>query len=502
MAAAFDLTANGMLKPPYPQPSADSMVRTIPPSLLKAVGWVESNWRQFTPQGGPLVSFDFGYGIMQITSGMAGAFGKVDGDLDTETQSRIASDYVYNIAYGARLLAYKWQSVPQVGNGDPRIVENWYYALWAYNGWGWVNNPNNPRFRRIGTPATNPTTFPYQERVLYLVAHPPKDSDGNPLWRPVNITLPARKSVGRQPGPLPLTSRHRQDPPRLSAVYSPSPLRTFSPGSSQMVTVRLVNTGIQPWFPSGPSAIRLGYHLLTAGANVWRPFSPYTDGILAFGQGTVSLNRSVLPGESDTVRIQVIAPTTPGTYKLAWDLEQGAGAWFSSTGVPVRALKLRVLQPGRSQVSSPAPTATPTSPSTTNMRYVADTSVPDGSTLHVRQRFVKGWLVFNSGRLAWPDGSTLQHVSGPAFGARSVPVPPVRACRSANLMVNMSAPAKAGNFTGSWQMRDANGKPFGDRLTVAVTVKRVGTGTPTPTPSRPPPPPSRPTPTPTATPVG
>jgi len=47
--------------------------------LLKAVGWVESGWRQFDNAGRPLVAPDFGYGIMQITSGMPGAFGNVTG---------------------------------------------------------------------------------------------------------------------------------------------------------------------------------------------------------------------------------------------------------------------------------------------------------------------------------------------------------------------------------------------------------------------------------------
>ena len=47
-----------------------------PPTLLKAIGWIESSISQtdwYTLSGGvgpALVSFDCGYGIMQITSGM------------------------------------------------------------------------------------------------------------------------------------------------------------------------------------------------------------------------------------------------------------------------------------------------------------------------------------------------------------------------------------------------------------------------------------------------
>jgi hypothetical protein len=153
VGAAFDLTGIGILPPGYPPLPPESGVHTIPAVLLKAIGWVESGWHQFTPQGTPLVSFDFGYGIMQVTSGMAGAFGNVDGDLDPGVQSAIASSYRYNIDFGAGILATKWSTTPRIGDGNPSVLENWYYALWAYNGWGWVNNPNNPRFTRIGTPA-------------------------------------------------------------------------------------------------------------------------------------------------------------------------------------------------------------------------------------------------------------------------------------------------------------------------------------------------------------
>lgn len=504
LASAFDLAANGLLPASYPQLPAETGVRAIPPSVLKAIGWVESRWRQFTPQGRPLVSFDFGYGVMQVTSGMAGAFGSVDGTLDPEMQSQIASDYVYNIAYGAQMLARKWTAAPRVGNGDPAVVENWYYALWAYNGWGWVNNPNNPRFTRQGTPASNPSNFPYQERVLYLVAHPPRDRDGNPLWQPVPVTLPDRRLIGTQPAPLSLARTHRQEAPQLSAVYAASSLSPLQPLATRHMQVRIVDSGTEPWAATGSSAVSLAYHLFTSHGNPWKPFSPFTNGVVAFGQGVAPLPRSLLPGQSATIDATIQAPGNPGTYRVAWDLQQGASTWFSQEGVLPRAETLQVLAPGQALNSAPMATPTPTPEAQDDLRYLADTSVPDGSELPPRHWFLKGWLVFNNGRRSWGQGWALHLISGRPFAARTIAVPLTPPCHSATIVAALRSPSRPGSYTSVWRMEDAHGHAFGDRLTVVVGVRAAGVP---PTPGAPASPTPRPGPTPagptaTATPVG
>jgi hypothetical protein len=500
IAAAFDLAANGQLSAPYPQLPASAGIHTIPPSVLAAVGWVESNWRQFTPQGRPLVSFDFGYGIMQITSGMAGAFGSVEGSIDPTTQSMIASSYAYNIAYGARMLAQKWASTPRIATGDPTIVEDWYYALWAYNGWGWVNNPNNPRFSRTGTPATNPSGFPYQERVLYLVAHPPKDADGNPLWQPVSVTLPSPKVIGKKPGPIvTLDSTHRQRPLPLAATYKPGVLGTLSPGARATVAVKLTNTGTQVWPAVGPASVTLTYHVFTMSGNPFKSFSPFSTGVLAFGQGALPLGKAVLPGASITVRETVQAPQAPGQYRIVWDLEEGVEQWFSGLGALPRVERLNVIRTGS---PTPRPTASPTStpPPREQLLYVADTSIPDGSAVNPREVFSKGWLVFNAGTVTWGSGYVLRHVSGATYGKSRIQVPSVQACRSGNVVASLKAPSRPGRYTGVWRMQDSSGHAFGDKLTVVVNVRGGPLDTPTPpavTPTPTPQPRTGPTVTPT-----
>lgn len=113
--------------------------KAIPPAVLKAIAYTESNLRQFK-DGKPLVSFDgVSYGIMQVTPSIHTEF----------DEEKLKYDMEYNIEAGAEILLSKWNYaytskpwIPRMGNGDPRVLENWYFALWAYNGWVESNNPN------------------------------------------------------------------------------------------------------------------------------------------------------------------------------------------------------------------------------------------------------------------------------------------------------------------------------------------------------------------------
>lgn len=108
----------------------------IPPAILKAVAWMESGWRQFDGSGQPLMGGDgVGIGIMQVSS--------YDPN-NPEEVNRLKTDIDYNIERGAQLLNQKWRAYPKIGNGDRNVLENWYFAVWGYNGWNSVNNPNNP----------------------------------------------------------------------------------------------------------------------------------------------------------------------------------------------------------------------------------------------------------------------------------------------------------------------------------------------------------------------
>jgi hypothetical protein len=188
----------------------------VPPTLLKAISWIESVTTQgaaalpFGAIGPALVSFDCGYGIGQVTSGMTAPLG--ENSQPNDEQALVATHFAYNIGRGAAILIDKWNSAPEsrpvVGidtNSDPKLVENWYYAVWSYNGFTGpgANRSNHPADPIYGSwprtpyscgPANdglshNRAHHPYQELVYGCMAHPPRVK-GNDLWRPLEATLP------------------------------------------------------------------------------------------------------------------------------------------------------------------------------------------------------------------------------------------------------------------------------------------------------------------------
>ncbi|MFI6458685.1 hypothetical protein ACIBF6_44965 [Streptosporangium amethystogenes] len=142
---------------------------------------------------------DCGYGITQVTDGMRLA-GREDGGVPAfpyQTQRAVALDFAANIAAGVRILQQKWNETRRAGltvnNGNAAKIENWFYAVWAYNsgfypntgnnspwGVGWVNNPANPRYPADRAPflndtyddARHPQDWPYPEKVLGWAGHP------------------------------------------------------------------------------------------------------------------------------------------------------------------------------------------------------------------------------------------------------------------------------------------------------------------------------------------
>lgn len=145
----------------------DTVPVTFPCVLLKAIYLTESSWRQFCTTSETVISFDCGYGIAQVTSGMR------RGETSAYDADRVASSAAYNVSVGAAILADKWRASACVGDNDPTVVEDWYFATWGYNGFVFRNNPNNPMFaadrREFRTPGVSSAqtrgNYPYQELV-------------------------------------------------------------------------------------------------------------------------------------------------------------------------------------------------------------------------------------------------------------------------------------------------------------------------------------------------
>ena len=182
----------------------------IPPEILHAISWVESKINQtridvaYGTLGPTLLSFDCGYGIMQVTSSIHN-----DGGLPSRYEALVGTHFAYNVAAGARILAEKWNDdeiYPFIGESDPTYIESWYYALWAYNGWAISNHPSGPDvdpFRQPYACDDARNGYPYQELVLGCIINPPI-VDGVRLWEPLAVTLPSLDDLAAPGGPLEL----------------------------------------------------------------------------------------------------------------------------------------------------------------------------------------------------------------------------------------------------------------------------------------------------------
>lgn len=108
---------------------------------------------------------------------------------------------------------------------------------------------------------------------------------------------------------------------------------------------------------------------------------------------------------------------------------------------------------------------------TNDARFVADVTVPDGTTFGSGQTFDKTWRIRNSGTCAWDTSYRLAFVSGTAMtSSTAVNVPATAAGATADIKVPMTAPSAAGTYTGNWQLRSPTNTLFGQRVTVVINV--------------------------------
>ena len=214
---AASLAQLGGDAPTYPNievgnPTAEMAPGILPCVIMKAIGWTESTWIQFCGGNGnigpTIISFDCGYGVTQVTSGMStGNMGSF-----AFSPARVAAEAAYNIGTGAGILAAKWNVVPAIGDKQPNVLEHWYYAVWAYNGFSYSNNPNNPSYPAGRPPYQSPGglsrgNYPYQEIVWGFASHPP----GN-RWEAAELSYPSNAAIGSSPGAIPAPSLVHLDP--------------------------------------------------------------------------------------------------------------------------------------------------------------------------------------------------------------------------------------------------------------------------------------------------
>lgn len=193
------------------------------------------------------------------------------------------------------------------------------------------------------------------------------------------------------------------------------------------------------------------------------------------------LAASTLPIVTLTPTVSSSTPTPPAR---GWVLVQDEGG-----------LRTWLWQADPKDVSDRQPEEVPTPiivvidplPCPLDAAYVSDVTIPDHTVVAPGERIDKTWRVRNTGPCAWEPGSKLLFVSGARINAPdSQEVDPIGPGEIADITVAIHAPEDPGDYTGVWQMTDAQGEPFGQKLTVVIPVPSPSPPTPTPLPPPPP----------------
>jgi hypothetical protein len=264
----------------------------IPSVILMGIAYTESGWRQFDSSGNPVINYNsqtsFDIGIMQINS-----VGKSDID-------KLKTDIFYNIEVGAKILDGKWKITPGIGDRDRNVLENWYYAVWAYNGFSYTNNPQNIAGRH------------YQDKVIDNIARFILGNDGQPLWAPVTIT---------KPDPLTITN-----PPQWIPTPTPYHYGDLYTGINSGDNARILEAPFKTVIKVNKDT-RISFLMQNVGTTVWKKNSAiYAKLTLSKGNSILEystyVSKDVVQGDTYTFTFNVNLPSM-GIYAIALSMYNG-----------------------------------------------------------------------------------------------------------------------------------------------------------------------------------
>lgn len=135
---------------------------------------------------------------------------------------------------------------------------------------------------------------------------------------------------------------------------------------------------------------------------------------------------------------------------------------------PIRATPTTNPEPVES-LSSPQPTPAPDCQS--NLLFLEDLTIPDGSRVEPREKLDKRWLIQNNGTCNWNQGYSLRLIAGPKMGANpDRSLFPARSGNQVEIQIQFIAPQEPGTYRSAWQAADPGGNLFGDTIFIEVNV--------------------------------
>lgn len=218
-------------------------------------------------------------------------------------------------------------------------------------------------------------------------------------------------------------------------------------GSSFSATWRMRNTGSTTW----NSSYKMTHIHANQGSTLMAGKASYPlDEVMSLAQ--------VRPGDEVDITLQMTAPAPRDKfYYTDWQLQNSHGRFFGD----IMWLRVVTVEP-----PTPPPTGW-----TSNSRYLADVTIPDGERLEEGTQFTKQWLVKNTGQRKWNDGYRLVYVSGSQALTPyvSFKVPPAAAGEEVVLSIPMTAPVpREEPYISTWRLFDDRNLPFGDSFWIKM----------------------------------
>ena len=204
----------------------------------------------------------------------------------------------------------------------------------------------------------------------------------------------------------------------------------MEPGRRFTKTWRVRNTGTTTWSND--------YTLAATGDSAWG------------GSRSVPLPATE-PGRAADLTVELVAPTTPGRHRSAWQPLAPDGEPFGD----VLPVEIEVVRPGAFD----------------DARFESDIDFPDGTIVRAGTRLTKTWRVRNAGASAWTAGYALVFVADNHMNAPdSVPLPAALPGESVEVSVPLEAPLAPGLHRSTWRARNPEGMLFGDMLFAEIRV--------------------------------
>ncbi len=175
-------------------------------------------------------------------------------------------------------------------------------------------------------------------------------------------------------------------------------------------------------------------------------------------------------GEKSYRAVQSWTPAQAGVYRLTVIASDAKGRTSEPASITVTVgVFPSPTAPPEAQTESAAATVTPAC--AYGATFVADVTIPDRTHLAPGAEFVKTWRLRNTGSCDWGTGFQFVFVDGEQMGSPpAVDAPPTPTGGVVDVSVRFKAPDQPGAYRSRWRMRAPDGRFFGDRPFVLISV--------------------------------